>query len=288
MKISKTNLILYSILAVLSVSTIYSFVKNRQLHRELEENTKSETSISEILIRSKALSQIDSMLVKGQYKSAINAYKQQYGDIVTEGNRDIKFRIELAEQLLELSDDISNEDSTSVNGQLSNHYQNSNLEAPTGIRKYDSLNFVLKKTRVQLEKMKKLLQKKSYGTYLTFKNTKKHKVHYVGQVKREKANGYGVAILDTGSRYEGEWLNNVRHGEGSFYWVDGEYYVGQYENDRRNGKGSYFWPNGEKYVGGWKNDQRDGEGIFYNKDGKIVTKGIWKNDKLIKEEKTNK
>jgi len=288
MKISKTNLILYSILAVLSVSTIYSFVKNRQLHRELEENTKSETSISEILIRSKALSQIDSMLVKGQYKSAINAYKQQYGAIVTEGNRDIKFRIELAEQLLELSDDISNEDSTSVNGQLSNHYQNSNLEPPTGIRKYDSLNFVLKKTRVQLEKMKKLLQKKSYGTYLTFKNTKKHKVHYVGQVKREKANGYGVAILDTGSRYEGEWLNNVRHGEGSFYWVDGEYYVGQYENDRRNGTGSYFWPNGENYVGGWKNDQRDGEGIFYNKDGKIVTKGIWKNDKLIKEEKTNK
>ncbi len=283
MKISKTNLILYSAIALLSVAIVYSFFKNKQLHRKLEESKKNETTISEILTRSRALSQIDSLLVKGEYKSAINAYKKQYSTVVTDGNRDIQFRIELAEQLIELSDDTNDEDSTLVNQQLLDENQNSWSEEFGGIRKYDSLSFVLKKTRVQLEKMKKLLQKKSYGTYLTFKNTKKHKVHYVGQVRKEKANGYGVAILDTGSRYEGEWLDNVRHGEGSFYWVDGQYYVGQYQNDRRNGSGSYFWPNGEKYVGGWKNDQRDGEGAFYNKDGKIVTKGIWKNDKLIKE-----
>jgi hypothetical protein len=144
----------------------------------------------------------------------------------------------------------------------------------------DSLSFALKKARVQLACMRKQLAEKSFGEYLTFTNSKGSQMHYVGQVKHGKANGYGVALLNTGSRYVGNWKDNQRSGEGTYYWADGEYYQGSYKNDRRHGEGTYFWPNGEKYVGHWKDDQRSGEGTFYGKDGNVIADGIWKDDKL--------
>jgi len=282
---TKTNLILYSALGLAVVVAIYSMLKTQKLQRTLKGIQETVAAENILPKRSKTLVYIDSMLIKGDYRSAINAYKEEYGNVIDDENPEIKFRIALAEQLMGLTNDTVYSDSTArgsvnVNTGLDGNW----ISAPSGVRAYDSLRFVIKKTRVQLEKIRKQLKKKSLGKYLTFKNTKSRKVHYVGQVRNNKANGYGVAILDTGSRYEGEWLDNLRHGQGSFYWKDGQYYEGEYENDRRNGKGSYFWPNGEKYVGGWKNDQRDGEGLFYSKAGKI-TKGTWKNDKLIQEEK---
>jgi len=136
--------------------------------------------------------------------------------------------------------------------------------------------------------MRNKLRNKAIGEYLTFSNTKGSQMHYVGQVKNGKANGFGVALLNTGSRYQGAWRNNQRHGDGSFYWADGQYYIGSYSNDLRNGQGTYYWPNGEKYVGQWKDDKRNGEGVFYGKDGAIITSGIWKNDKLADKNQARK
>ena len=289
MKTTKTNIILYSILIIAVIIAIISMLKTRKLNKELKQiQVQEELATNKIEIQNRLL-RIDSMLVNGRYKSAINAYKEQI-DTTTVGNNhtDIKLRIELAQQLMNFSIGVADIDSVAGQSENLDSIAIDQIDTPKELRRYDSLNFVLEKTRVQLSRMKKQLQKTSYGQYLTFKNTKNHKLHYVGQVRNNKANGYGIAILDTGSRYEGEWLDNVRHGEGSFYWSDGQHYTGQYKNDRRNGTGTYFWPNGEKYVGQWKNDQRDGEGVFYGKDGKVVTSGVWKNDKLVEEYKDNK
>ena len=135
------------------------------------------------------------------------------------------------------------------------------------IEQKDSLNFALEKANIQLRNLRSQLKERSFGEYLTFKSKKGNQMHYVGKVNNGMANGYGMALLDTGSRYEGEWKNNQRHGEGSFYWSDGDYYVGHYENAERNGFGTYYFHNGEKYVGDWKDDKRNGDGNFYGKDG---------------------
>nr|WP_262895559.1 hypothetical protein [Galbibacter mesophilus] len=154
------------------------------------------------------------------------------------------------------------------------------------LNKYDSLTFALEKNKLQLSRLKKQLREKSFGEYLTFKSKKGNRLFYVGKVENHKANGFGIAILDTGSRYEGEWKDNMRHGEGSFYWIDGERYEGEYKNDERSGMGVYYWPNGDKYVGEWKEDVRDGQGTFYNAEGEVYAKGIWKDDKLVKKDKS--
>ena len=150
-------------------------------------------------------------------------------------------------------------------------------------RKVDSVLFVLKKSRMKIQNLQRQLEQKAAGEYLTFQSSKGSKVHYVGQVKNNKAHGEGLALLETGSRYEGDWKENQRHGEGAFYWPDGEYYIGEYKNDKREGRGTYYWPNGEKYVGEWADDKRNGKGSFYNEEGEIITSGIWQNDELVQE-----
>ncbi|PTB95926.1 hypothetical protein C9994_09620 [Marivirga lumbricoides] len=59
-------------------------------------------------------------------------------------------------------------------------------------------------------------------------------------------------------------------------------YEGEYVNDKRSGEGTYYWSKGEKYKGNWENDKRNGFGILYDKDNNIKLQGEWKNDELIK------
>jgi hypothetical protein len=39
-------------------------------------------------------------------------------------------------------------------------------------------------------------------------------------------NGYHVKIFEDGSKYEGEWENGKKHGNGVFYWSNGNKYEG--------------------------------------------------------------
>ena len=227
----------------------------------------------------KVLLETDSLLVEGRYKEAIEGYQNHEKGTLDDGEF-VGLRMAIAKKFLEFENHLAiqnsmafvKEDTLNIDESANQNPKNDQL---------DSLNFVLSKTKMQLAKMKRQLYQKSFGEYLTFTNSKGSQAHYVGQVEDGKANGYGIAILNTGSRYVGEWKNNERHGQGIFYWKDGEYYEGNYEGDKRNGQGTYFWPNGEKYVGQWKDDLRSGKGAFFGKDGKLMTKGIWEDDKMI-------
>ncbi len=113
---------------------------------------------------------------------------------------------------------------------------------------------------------------------LLLESSKGTKFRYLGDLNKDKANGYGVAVYDSGSTYEGEWKNNMRHGEGAFSWKDGESYTGTYKNDMREGYGIYVWKNGDKYEGEWKNDSRHGEGKLMDKNGSVKKEGLWESD----------
>ncbi|EAR15608.1 MULTISPECIES: MORN repeat-containing protein [Robiginitalea] len=229
------------------------------------------------------LSRIDSLAGQGDYRGAAEAYDRELQTMGTD-SLGVALRRDLARQLDRLSRiHMAGEQVRDSLAGLAG-VADSISQLGRELRNSDSLSFALEKARVQIAGLRQQLQRKSLGEYLTFTSSKGNPLHYVGQVANGQANGYGVAILDTGSRYEGEWQDNLRHGRGAFYWQDGEYYVGEFKNDRRSGQGTYYWPNGEKFTGTWENDRRNGPGTFYNAEGEVVASGTWKDDKLVEEE----
>ncbi|MFS4466508.1 MORN repeat-containing protein [Maribacter sp. 2210JD10-5] len=271
----------YLLFGSISILAIYLVIQSSSLEHKLRESEKEQLNMEQLLMENERLLSIDSVLLNGNYSEAIASYKATLGT-ERELNNTIPLRIALAERLMKVKTSTNNKAMDSI---AMDSLRLASFSTNAEIRKYDSLTFALEKAKVELRAMRNQLQNKSLGKYLQFESKKGNQMHYVGQVKNNKAHGTGIAILDTGSRYEGQWKENERHGEGTFYWPDGEYYVGSYDSDKRNGLGTYYWPNGEKYTGQWKDDKRNGKGSFYGKDGEVVTTGIWKDDKLTKEEK---
>ncbi len=276
--------ILYVSLAITVLTAVYFITKTVRTQNQLQQSITAQTQLEDRVAVQDAILEADSLLVRGQYNQALEVYDEQLSN-KAQFNKELQLKIALTHKLQEMGTHLTSSkarDTTAVKDTLSASLAKSSAAFT---RKIDSISFALKKARVELNSMRKRLNQKSIGAYLTFKSKKGNHIHYVGSVTNQKANGYGIALLDSGSRYEGEWKDNQRHGEGVFYWKDGEYYEGSYQNDQRSGAGSYYWPNGDKYVGHWKNDKRNGQGSFYGKKGPVVTKGIWKNDKLVTQEK---
>lgn len=273
----KRVIILTGLFMLLSGVGVYYAVKSHRLQNNLTVLHGEQDAMSARLVYQDRLLEVDSIILVGDYqvaKQALNKVLPSTGI----SNSSIDFRLQWMKQ----SADISPLDTASLIVEVDSMdvAKIPVVEEPRQIRRQDSLRFILAKKDVQLARLRAKLERVSHGQYLQFKSSKGHQQHYVGQVKNNQANGFGVAILDTGSRYEGQWKDNTRHGEGTFYWADGQYYIGSYKNDLRNGIGTYYWPNGDKYTGNWTNDTRDGEGTFYDKEGKVIAKGIWEDDKL--------
>ncbi len=275
----KRNTISYFIIAGLAVACAYFVYQNISLKHEI--NTLSLTKLEENDSETEtAISYADSLLISGNYGQALDSYEQ----LSNAFGINVELKKTLSTRLLAMKSQIERplkKDSADTLNNISSPLS----EESANIKDYDSLSFALEKAQMQLSSVRKQMKENNFGKYITFKSSKGNRLHYVGGVKNKKANGFGIAILDSGSRYEGEWQNNMRHGQGTFYWIDGEHYEGAYKNDLRSGQGTYYWTNGEKYVGNWDNDRRNGKGTFYGKNGKVITSGIWKEDKLVEEDK---
>ena len=46
-------------------------------------------------------------------------------------------------------------------------------------------------------------------------------------------NGTGIMVWEDGSRYEGYWFNNLRHGKGKYWYSDGRFEVQDWINGKR-------------------------------------------------------
>lgn len=149
-------------------------------------------------------------------------------------------------------------------------------------RTQDSLLNKITDLKEQLIQSKKLSTGKENIQVISFKGVRGNKIHYIGEVKDNKANGNGIGIWVTGSVYKGEWKNNIRHGQGFHEWPDGEKFEGTYVDGKRKGFGKYYWPNGERYEGQWVDDKRNGKGTLFDPDGNIRFEGNWTDDKPVK------
>ncbi|KAH0511842.1 Radial spoke head 10-like protein B [Microtus ochrogaster] len=98
-----------------------------------------------------------------------------------------------------------------------------------------------------------------------------------------------VESYKSGNIYEGQWENNMRHGEGRMRWLTtNEEYTGHWEKGIQNGFGTYTWflkriPNSQyplrnEYIGAFVNGFRHGHGKFYYASGAMY-EGEWVSNK---------
>lgn len=288
---SKRFLIPTLLLFATTAFGIYHFLKSNQLAQELQSERNLLGEREQTLSIYQQLLSVDSLFHRGQYANALADYRKLDTLAAIEGA--LSARMKHGRWLVNVMADLDSfqkkalreevERPTFINRPPIQPIQIPKLEEAS-TDQYDSLTFALLKAQVQIQNLEGQLKNSVSSNYLTFKSSKGNAVYYVGAVKNEKANGNGVALLSTGSRYIGSWKNNKKQGTGNFYWQDGAYYEGAYEADKRSGQGTYHFPSGELYVGGWKNDLRDGKGIFYDKKGKVIAKGIWREDELIEKQ----
>ncbi|CAD8063264.1 unnamed protein product [Paramecium sonneborni] len=83
-------------------------------------------------------------------------------------------------------------------------------------------------------------------------------------IKPEKV----IEVYGNGSKYEGEKLNGLRHGNGTFFYQDnGGVYEGQWFENKMHGMGTLFYASGKPaYEGQWVNDKFEGKGTLYNEE----------------------
>lgn len=115
---------------------------------------------------------------------------------------------------------------------------------------------------------------------------------YYGDWKDNNFNGYGrYEYQQTGDYYDGQWINGLQHGLGSYHsknidyagnWVNGwihgkgkvvystgDWYEGQFAENRLSGRGYYHFKNGNAYNGEFNNGKINGLGTFYFKNGDV-------------------
>jgi len=59
-----------------------------------------------------------------------------------------------------------------------------------------------------------------------------------------KNNCFGTVTYSNGEKYDGEWKDNKKHGQGAHTWPNGDKYVGEYKDGVPFGQGTYTHSNG--------------------------------------------
>jgi hypothetical protein len=85
------------------------------------------------------------------------------------------------------------------------------------------------------------------------------------------------------NKYEGEWVQNKKHGIGKMIYGGVGEYFGRFENGKRHGEGVFkYKKNGNVYSGSWKYGVKHGHGEFIFEKTKMKIAGEWENGKIIK------
>ncbi|XP_072244878.1 ankyrin repeat and MYND domain-containing protein 1 [Leuresthes tenuis] len=99
----------------------------------------------------------------------------------------------------------------------------------------------------------------------------------VAQVGEERREGLGVQEWPDGSKYDGEFVNGLKHGKGRYSWKNGEYYEGSFYKDYKHGDGLYCWLTGHKFIGKFYLNRKEGYGQQIFPDG-ATFQGLYHSD----------
>jgi len=84
------------------------------------------------------------------------------------------------------------------------------------------------------------------------------------------------------STYTGQYVANLKEGEGVFEYPDGGKYQGNWRHDKRHGDGVYWYPNGDIYSGEWRFGTKHGRGTFIHADSNARLVGTYADGKFVK------
>ncbi len=104
---------------------------------------------------------------------------------------------------------------------------------------------------------------------------------YEGEYKDNKRSGQGTFTFANGDKYVGEYKDGNRNGLGTYTFSDGNKYVGEYKDSKRNGLGTYTFSDGKKYVGEFTDNDFNGHGILYSSNSTIIKQGMWVTGSLV-------
>ena len=97
---------------------------------------------------------------------------------------------------------------------------------------------------------------------------------YAGE-KLDGKRHQGIMAYSDGAKYEGEWKDGKRHGQGTLTWSDGSSYVGEWNNGKKHDQGTYTWSDGRK-LDYWNLSRNTYEGEWNNGQGTLTfSDGTW-------------
>ena len=103
------------------------------------------------------------------------------------------------------------------------------------------------------------------------------KSKYEGQWQRfdgvMKRHGKGI-YTDGGATYDGQFVEDMYEGTGTFTAIDGSTYKGEWKAGVMHGQGVYTWPDGSRFEGTWENGKMEGPGVYTDMNKQTWT-GTW-------------
>jgi len=109
-----------------------------------------------------------------------------------------------------------------------------------------------------------------------FGTSRAHHQTYCGNFDNDLRSGRGTMTFVCGTKYEGEWTDNVFHGQGSIVYPSGDRFEGEWRSGQRCGLGTFQYINGDRYEGEWRADLPHGQGKLVFKTGRRY-EGQWSN-----------
>ena len=90
----------------------------------------------------------------------------------------------------------------------------------------------------------------------------------------------GKYFFNDGARYEGEWKDDKKHGQGKKSYLLNDLLILTLLNSFI---GEFFCKNGERYEGKWKSGWINGSGKKFNPIGELIEEGKFAKGVLIKD-----